>query len=95
MKFNFVFSLLNEIYLSPNRDKYTKKQTMDRKELEKNLKHGDLKEAAEMVGISHDAAKKAWQRPSSKNYEMVLSALNIIVTQRLRRTKKARYENKN
>jgi hypothetical protein len=68
---------------------------MRKEEIEKNLKHGDIKEAAEMLGISHESAKKAWQRPGSKNYEMVLSALNIIVTQRLRRTKKARYENKN
>lgn len=60
---------------------------MEEQEIQKNLKSGDIRDAAEMLGISYEAAKKTWQRKKGKNYDILLSALNIIVTQRLRRLK--------
>lgn len=65
---------------------------MMKEEIQKNLKKGDIREAAEMLGMSYYAAQKAWQREGSKDHELVLSALNIIITQRLRRQKKQIYE---
>jgi FAD synthase len=65
---------------------------MTKQEIQQHLKKGDIREAAEMLGMSYYAAQKAWQRESSKDHDLILSALNIIITQRLKRQKIKEYE---
>lgn len=55
---------------------------MDKKEILKQKKHGDLKQAATILGISEQNAYAALNRVGSKHHENVVKTLSRIIRMR-------------
>lgn len=55
---------------------------MNREEIREKKRHGDLATAAEMIGVTRDHAAVIWQRPESKRYYELETALVRIIEAR-------------